>query len=321
MAALKDQWHALGQQRQSDLVERQQAVQALLSSFRQERCAIAQQVRTDLHQFRSALHAETANQLSVIAAERSLMSQQLFQELGEFRQSLSRSVSELRGQLQHQVEAMRVQMQDLLQDHGCDRTVMRQQLMHDLTTYVRDLQADVQTYLVQLEQERSDRAQHVATLLQHSRTQRLADVDALMQEFADFRQTLRQFHQTLQQSVWGLVEEEMPAALDQLAAQLSGELQMSIPKALAVVASKPEGESAPEGEFAPLSKPMQRDTHKLEEDIFTLVHNKQGARLTEIESNLGINRFQAVDALRSLIKKGMIIQRDRTYLIPEELSL
>jgi predicted transcriptional regulator len=43
--------------------------------------------------------------------------------------------------------------------------------------------------------------------------------------------------------------------------------------------------------------------------------------LTEIESTLGINRFQAVDALRSLIQKELIVQKDRTYRIQEEAVL
>jgi hypothetical protein len=68
-------------------------------------------------------------------------------------------------------------------------------------------------------------------------------------------------------------------------------------------------------------KPVQLDAAELEKEIYNHVHRVQGARLTEIESALGINRFQAVDALRSLIKKGLITQRDRIYLIQEEASL
>lgn len=71
----------------------------------------------------------------------------------------------------------------------------------------------------------------------------------------------------------------------------------------------------------PQPKPVQLDPAELEKEIFNHIHQVQGARLTEIESALGINRFQAVDALRSLIKKGLITQRDRIYLIQEEVSL
>ncbi|MDX2214492.1 MAG: hypothetical protein SFY66_14470 [Oculatellaceae cyanobacterium bins.114] len=71
----------------------------------------------------------------------------------------------------------------------------------------------------------------------------------------------------------------------------------------------------------PSPKPVQLDSAELEKEIYNHVHQVKGARLTEIESALGINRFQAVDALRSLIKKGLITQRDRIYLIQEEASL
>jgi hypothetical protein len=56
-----------------------------------------------------------------------------------------------------------------------------------------------------------------------------------------------------------------------------------------------------------------------EKAVYNFLHESQGARLTQIESSLQINRFQAVDTLRSLIKKGLITQRDRVYLIQENL--
>lgn len=58
-----------------------------------------------------------------------------------------------------------------------------------------------------------------------------------------------------------------------------------------------------------------------EKQVYMHIRQTQGARLTEIETALDINRFQAVDALRILIKKGLVTQRDRTYLIQEEVSL
>jgi hypothetical protein len=68
-------------------------------------------------------------------------------------------------------------------------------------------------------------------------------------------------------------------------------------------------------------KTVQKDAAQLEKEIYHYIHEIKGARLNEIESTLDINRFQAVDALRSLIKKGLITQRDRIYLIQEEANL
>lgn len=59
----------------------------------------------------------------------------------------------------------------------------------------------------------------------------------------------------------------------------------------------------------------------LEEVVYNYLHLSQGARLSEIETELGINRFQAVDALRSLIQKDLVIKQDRTYLVQEEAVL
>ncbi len=41
----------------------------------------------------------------------------------------------------------------------------------------------------------------------------------------------------------------------------------------------------------------------------------EGARLTELESALGLSRFKAVDTLRALIRAGSITQRDRQYVL------
>lgn len=89
-----------------------------------------------------------------------------------------------------------------------------------------------------------------------------------------------------------------------------------------VAAMEPEPELEPEPEPEPaLQKPKARNGEMLETEIFEYIKGLRGARLSEIESALSINRFQAVDALRSLIKKGSVTQRDRVYLIPEEISL
>jgi hypothetical protein len=63
--------------------------------------------------------------------------------------------------------------------------------------------------------------------------------------------------------------------------------------------------------------PVAKDSLAYEKEVYNHIHTVNGARLTEIESSLEINRFQAVDALRSLIKKGLITQRDRVYLAQE----
>lgn len=61
-------------------------------------------------------------------------------------------------------------------------------------------------------------------------------------------------------------------------------------------------------------------SNPLEEAIYTHIYESQGARLAEIESALGLNRFQTVDTLRTLIRKGLITQRNSIYLIQEDVT-
>ncbi|MBW4461978.1 MAG: hypothetical protein KME47_17310 [Nodosilinea sp. WJT8-NPBG4] len=67
--------------------------------------------------------------------------------------------------------------------------------------------------------------------------------------------------------------------------------------------------------------PPAPEAPSLEEVVYNYLHLAQGARLSEIETELSINRFQAVDALRSLIQKDLVVKQDRTYLVQEEAVL
>lgn len=56
-----------------------------------------------------------------------------------------------------------------------------------------------------------------------------------------------------------------------------------------------------------------------EQEIYQYLAESQGARVAEIEAALGINRVQAIDALRSLMKQGTLKQRDdRVFVIAQE---
>ncbi|WOD38710.1 hypothetical protein [Nodosilinea sp. E11] len=63
------------------------------------------------------------------------------------------------------------------------------------------------------------------------------------------------------------------------------------------------------------------EVSSVEEVVYNYLHLAQGARLSELETELSINRFQAVDALRSLIQKDLVVKQDRTYLVQEEAVL
>lgn len=57
-----------------------------------------------------------------------------------------------------------------------------------------------------------------------------------------------------------------------------------------------------------------------EEEIYTYLWQAGGARLSQVEQALGLDRFQTVDAIRSLTEKGRIVQRDRLFVVAEAES-
>ncbi|HIK09777.1 MAG TPA: gas vesicle protein GvpN [Oscillatoriaceae cyanobacterium M33_DOE_052] len=58
-----------------------------------------------------------------------------------------------------------------------------------------------------------------------------------------------------------------------------------------------------------------------EEEVLAYIKQSQGVRVSEIQAALNINRVEAIDALRSLIKKGMLMQRDdRLYIAQKQLQ-
>ena len=77
---------------------------------------------------------------------------------------------------------------------------------------------------------------------------------------------------------------------------------------------------APKMTIAVVEPPLP-SPHSLEEVVYNYLHLAQGAGLAEIESELDINRFQSVDALRSLIQKDLVVKQDRTYYVQEEAIL
>lgn len=432
MVALKDQWKEERRQRQIELEQRQQEVRQVLDTFQNDRLAMSAQLRQELSAFQQALQQDTqsflaeayqqrlanakavaevlqayksnlqeqvAQFLSVTAAERSLMAQELFQTLDTFRNNLSMMVADLRLALQQrmqeiqlEVQVLQADTQDMLGAFREQRIQEQQQLWAELSAYVDGLREDVQIYLSALEQLREDRASQVWAMLHQSRTDRAAEMEVLMAEFAQFRTYLQEYRSSLSELVWGNGESfkdvqlptppvpsrpvaakpvqrpapvraafpprpkpptltvTRPTPATPLAAAPPASPTPVItppaepPKVEPVATQQPALEPAngvevaapPENiqdlsdaievpEIQPESmieaQDLARDPAQLEMDIFKYIQDLNGARLTEIESALSINRFQAVDALRSLIKKGNVTQRDRIYLIPEEVSL
>lgn len=398
MVSLQDSWQAGRKQRQQEVVDRRQHVRNTLDCFQQERQVKTAEMREALRLFQIGLQLETqdfltnasvqrqaqathliqhlqafvqtlreqtAEVISLNAAERSMLAQQLAQDLSEFHGNLSTSVALLRQTLHQQmqdirqeVQTLQAETQTLLEAHQQERIRNQIQLMQVLDEWTNTLRSSVQMYLAELGLVRQDRAQQVQSMLQQERNRRKDEVNDLFQEFAQFREELVQYCTDLKKTVWG---NDPAQPTTQLKTHLKTQLltvkpTKSIPRGFAQPIEKQPVSAAPRklavnttknaarpvavralkrqktppipSSFSPTSKStvstpapqVERNENQIEKDIYTHIHRSQGARLTELEAALGINRFQAVDALRSLIKKGFVTQRDRMYLIQEDIN-
>lgn len=320
------------QQLQQSRIERQQAVQTFMAQVAADRQMQADHLTHQLAQFIDRLRLTTAQLLDMHAANRACMAEQMMQDLGQFHAELSHLITELRQQFQleitqirHDVQTLQAETQLQLQIHHQKRLAARMQQIQRLTSYVNALHADVQASLAELELLRHDRAHQIHHRLEQAHERRQIEMARLFQQLAVFRGELRTFRADLSQQVWGKFAEPTPQPPKTKADPIPtvtppARLRSIPPKATArptVTTSAP----VPILVSQPSIPSPQAAAEQLEKKIYQHIQHTQGARLTEIETTLSINRFQAVDALRSLIKKGLITQRDRVYLIQEEISL
>lgn len=301
MAALREQWQAQRQQRQENAAKRRQAVQAHLNA---------------LHRDRLDHVAALCEQLSQQEQHRQTQAQQTRIELEDYTSALQEMVQQMQAQLQEQRIALHLEAEALRSSQCQERITAGQNLRQDLADYVKTLKADVAQHLAEatafLEGLSPQRQQVTATNREHLHR----EVDALFADLARFRQQLAADRVHLQQVVWGTTP--FPSSVDTAVKTptQSPARQARRPKSSKVKASADVSPPAPKTE------PTAAPEISIEEQVYTHLQGQaSGARLTEIESGLEINRFQAVDALRSLIQKELVIQKDRTYYIHEDSTL
>ena len=228
MTSLQAQWQEQRRQRQAEMIQRQQQVQDLLTVLNADRTAQATQLRDDLGLFMLALQqntqdflqqtaqerqlrqeqvrslqAQTADFLALATMDRTLMAQELSQRLQQFHADLMQTVDSLRSDLQARISALKTVTQVQLAQHRHDRLDMGMQLRQDLALYVDQLRVDIDTYLAELEVLRQARGYEVQQMLQECRQERLADVEDLFTQFAEFRAELQDYRSQLSRDVWG----------------------------------------------------------------------------------------------------------------------
>ncbi|MFN6526415.1 gas vesicle protein GvpC [Nostoc sp. ChiSLP03a] len=141
---------------------------------------------------------------------------------------------------------------------------------------------------------------------QEYRQQRAAKAQALFQDLQNFRTILHQ-------NVWGDDTHKQavsphPAKTEKLVATVS---KWSVSRS----GIKATG-------FRPSVNTMTRKVPTSNADtkskVQQYIQQAQGATLTEIEEVIGLTRVQTIDILRSLIKQGILEQRDRQYFIRQQ---
>lgn len=304
MVSLKQTWQEQRQQRQQEVIQRQQEVQATLERLKQARQVQAIELRQDLTAFHSQLRADVAL---------------------------------LRQEMQAEILQRRAEVQAELQAHQQTRLQNQIQLMQELALYVESLQAEVRQQLVEFSEIRQRQAPVLRQMLRDDKARRSAEVAEFFEQLVEFRAELRSYCAELHQYVWGddaasvnLSVSEPTVAAPELeepeAAPAEATHDMAAPTVRIVLPSAVSGSipSAVSGAAFPEASPeaspeaeVPLPNSVLAEVVYTYLHETQGATLTEIEAALALNRFQTVDALRSLIRKGYVTQRDRIYLIQD----
>ncbi len=157
--------------------------------------------------------------------------------------------------------------------------------------------------------------------LQQSRTERNNAVQKLFEDLAGFRAELQDYHLKLQQTVWGSSHRQPrkvvtpPRSITPKKTIVSHQSPLySKPPLKPKTAPKPQAiphSIKPQPTFTPSAPQPGTPDQRVYQYIQT---HQNGARLAEIEQALGINRVQTVDAIRVLLQRGHIAQRDRVYI-------
>ncbi len=329
MTALRDEWEAARKMRQAEVVQRRATVLEELAHCQQRREADAANMQGALAEHYAAVQDETNLYLTQVEQQRRAMAKQTSQQLKSFDAELRSAVADQRAANQAELTELQQATQELLTNHRHDRAAMGSHQQQALSEYVDELEDVVANYLSEIREDRQAAAVVDQAQRHRDREVLTEDVTALREEFAVHRQQMRDFRENLRQSVWGeAAPQATPAAPPKTAtkhrrATARKSQAKAKPAAKAPIVkpvAKPSSSKATTA-VAPKTTPA-KSAVPIEEAVFEyLQEHNDGARLTEIESTLGINRFQAVDALRSLIQKELIVQKDRTYRIQEEAVL
>jgi gas vesicle GvpC-like protein len=283
------QAQTLQEERQAFVWQLKQQNQEFLADTRDVRLRTAEELARELHEFVRSLSRETAEFLTLSADDRTVRALQLAEELREFREQLRATVAQMRWEWDEQNR-----------ERAIDRDERRDRVRGDL----QELNLIRETVARQLQEQ-----------LQIARSEREVAVRELFEDLGKFRAELRDYRHSVEEYVWG-GDRPKPAPPAAASPKTRGiATPASVPKAPKTapppVAPKPPPAAIPAKTLEtvhPVAHPPNPEGR-----VYDYIRQRGGLRLTDIEDGLKLNRIQTVDALRSLLKQGRIVQRDRTY--------
>lgn len=335
--ALKDEWRSQREQRQTETRWRSEAVQTQIKTLNDQRQAATVQLQNQLRQFRTTLaQAEAARRFQGQQQQtaRQTYTQDLQDSIEDFLETCTTErflmSDQIATTLQETMERLQTETRNLLKTARQSRQQRYGDLQEDLAEFIEDLHLQMDSYRQHLEQKRQERIAEIQTrktevkkTLQDNRQQQQESYQVLQGELDEFIQNLQVYRQNLYQAVWGDPPVAVPAPAIKpkpifrskrsisIAKRATPKPAIALPKPVPITAPPPTPEQV-------LQKADKKNVNYLsteEEQVYNFLRKAPASRLTVIEEALGINRVQAVDTLRSLIKKGMVTQRDRLYSV------
>ena len=310
----------------------QQNTRDFLAATAADRDLMAQQLTTELSAFHAELQANVRSLRSQMQADLAMLQADTQAFLNACYDQRFRTHAELRRSLTHFMESMRVDVEQTLADFAQARFERADQLHHDLHQSRVDRETEVAALFERLAQFRAELGEFRASLTetvwgQTAPTKPNRPPELVVPKVATAPAVTAP-------PVSAIAAKPAPAKPQPSrtappksnppsrgSAAVPPRATRPAPKAAAkatttsrtVTAAKvaPAAASPAPANGAAPALPAEV---AFEKEVYTFLHEQQGARLTQIETALKLNRFQAVDALRSLIKKGLITQRDRVYL-------
>lgn len=285
--------------REQSYVNLQQQTQQFLADVSSNRHTQADLLAKQLDEFARSLSLHTNQFLKATAIDREKRAAKTTKELQDFHENLSATLAELRQQRQLCLQTIKTQTQELLTASYLQRIQTQAQLNHQLSAWMEALRSDIQSYLQELELMGEARKQELHQSFRESRAKRTAEAQLMRDRHAHFQAQLQKYRQNLQFEMWGNIR------TGEIATKL-----LSAPETL----SSSVAQKLDAGLVEPVAIAQPNMTALQEQLVYNYIHQGKGARLTEIETATALNRLQTVDALRSLLQKGLLVQRDRIYL-------